>query len=139
MAATSEPLKKQRLVALALTWAWFVVSASVGLNALIKFASFRISMDSNLLDLFLGATRERHVYESSPPQASLSNFISMVSTSLLCCHIWSIFIFAQISINLVSFLHPSVRLWPSSSQCSSSSRSSGQSAPPTHSRSKRGY
>jgi hypothetical protein len=36
MSATSEPLKNQRLLALAIGWAWNVVAACVGLNALIK-------------------------------------------------------------------------------------------------------
>ncbi|KAH9072927.1 hypothetical protein EDB83DRAFT_143354 [Lactarius deliciosus] len=36
MSIISEPLKKQRLVALALCWVWSVVAACVGLNALIK-------------------------------------------------------------------------------------------------------
>ncbi|KAI9465848.1 hypothetical protein BJY52DRAFT_492531 [Lactarius psammicola] len=36
MSATSEPLKKQRLVALTLCWVWSVVAACIGLNALIK-------------------------------------------------------------------------------------------------------
>jgi hypothetical protein len=36
MSATSEPLKKSRLLALALSWAWNVIAACVGLNALIK-------------------------------------------------------------------------------------------------------
>ncbi|KAN0130084.1 hypothetical protein V8E53_012029 [Lactarius tabidus] len=36
MSAVSEPLKKQRLVAIALSWAWFVIAACIGLNALIK-------------------------------------------------------------------------------------------------------
>jgi len=36
MSATSEALKKQRLLALALAWAWNVVASCIGLNALIK-------------------------------------------------------------------------------------------------------
>jgi len=36
MSAISEPLKKERLIALSLSWAWSVVAACVGLNALIK-------------------------------------------------------------------------------------------------------
>ncbi|KAH9965261.1 hypothetical protein BC827DRAFT_1153585 [Russula dissimulans] len=34
--STASPLRKQRVVALALCWAWSIISACVGLNALIK-------------------------------------------------------------------------------------------------------
>lgn len=91
MSGTSEPLKKQRLVALALSWAWFVISACVGLNALIKFAHRLISMGSISHSLSLGATRHRHISGNSPPQASLSNFISMVPTSPFCHYLRLIF------------------------------------------------
>jgi hypothetical protein len=36
MSAVSEPLKKERLIAITLSWAWFVIAACIGLNALIK-------------------------------------------------------------------------------------------------------
>ena len=39
--STVSPLKKQRLIALALCAAWCVISGSIGLNALIKFVSHR--------------------------------------------------------------------------------------------------
>jgi hypothetical protein len=42
MSAVSEPLKKERLIAITLSWAWFVIAACIGLNALIKYAHYRI-------------------------------------------------------------------------------------------------
>lgn len=42
MSAVSEPLKKERLIAIALSWCWSVVAACVGLNALIKYARCHI-------------------------------------------------------------------------------------------------
>ncbi|KAI9441370.1 hypothetical protein H4582DRAFT_1810761 [Lactarius indigo] len=87
MSHISEPLKKQRLVALALCWVWSVVASCVGLNALIKFVHCRTPMSPISHSMSLGPTRPRHISGSSLPPASLLNFISMVPTSLLGRHL----------------------------------------------------
>ncbi len=138
MSATSEPLKKQRLIALTLCWIWSVVAACVGLNALIKFVHCHTPMGSISHSLSLGLTRQRPISGSSLPQASHSYFISMVSTSLFCHNLRLFLSPAQISINLASSLRAFARLWPSLLQSSSSSRSSGQNTPLARSRFKRG-
>jgi hypothetical protein len=53
MSTTSEtsPLRKQRLVALALCWAWYTISGSIGLNALIKFVPYPAFVRSPLCNL----------------------------------------------------------------------------------------
>lgn len=39
--STDSPLKTQRLAALAFCAAWYIISGSIGLNALIKYVPYR--------------------------------------------------------------------------------------------------
>ncbi|KAF8266234.1 hypothetical protein EI94DRAFT_1586480 [Lactarius quietus] len=79
MSAISEPLKKQRLVAIAITWAWFVVSACVGLNALIKSNQAQ-THDRKLAPQ--GVTLEFHINDIYQPGVVLTSVCAAVAVIL---------------------------------------------------------
>lgn len=83
MSATSEPLKKQRLLALAIGWAWNIVAACVGLNALIKFVHCRTSMGS-ISHISRSNQTETYFRKIAPPGVTLKFDINGTHISRLC-------------------------------------------------------
>src|SRR6267142_2061281 len=85
--STYPPLRKQRLIALALTAAWCIISGSIGLNSLIKFVShgpFVHRLQTNF-DRNIGRIRLKRGSGRRHPQVSRLHFISMVALYFLHC------------------------------------------------------
>jgi hypothetical protein len=68
--STDSPLKTQRLAALAFCAAWYIISGSIGLNALIKYVPYRAFIRRlSVTSINSGQIRERRTSGSRLPQA----------------------------------------------------------------------
>lgn len=82
--STASPLWKQRLFALALSWAWYVISGSIGLNALIKYVPYCAFVRGPLCNFNQHRSNQRQTLfrKKAPAGVTLDFHINGISLAL---------------------------------------------------------